>query len=159
MRFGLLDRTDFVLVMIVSPFIIISLGLATFSELQSLQNSKEYSFDFFNFFTIFLKPLILLFLFLSIYYVISFILEKIRKKIPYEKEKIIENGKKYEIHHYPIFNLKKYYHKGKLHREKDAAYIIEEHSIIQERRFFLNGNEINKNDFNQELLKNKINTF
>lgn len=41
--------------------------------------------------------------------------------IPFEKKYFKEDHKEYEIQEFPIYNITKYYYKGKLHRENVAA--------------------------------------
>jgi hypothetical protein len=84
-----------------------------------------------------------------------------RKKTPYEINTIFENKKKLTVESYPIFRVKKYYYKGKLHREDSFA--IESGNSIYENQYYLFGKKIGNIEFNKKkktiLLKNNIQHF
>lgn len=160
-KFGLLERSDIVIILFILPSTIISFALFLFNEANSARFIENHVFSWISIFKAFIQVPIFFILFLILYNIISYFLNKLREKIPYKKEKIIEDGKEYEVHYYPVFNLKKYYHNGKLHREKDAAYIaISEEEDFSDRKFYLFGNEVKEENFKKMILiKNKMVLF
>lgn len=81
----------------------------------------------------------------------------LRFTIPYEKETIYEKQKKYEIHLFPILGIKKFYYKGKIHREEGAAIISSDDSFYD--KYYLNGKEVEKELFEKKKIKNKLTEF
>lgn len=86
-----------------------------------------------------------------------YILKFLRINFPYQKIKFIENNKEYIIHDFQYTNIKKYYHKNKLHRETEAAIIYTEDPSVN--AWYLNGVEFHQNDIQKEIVKNKVSTF
>lgn len=122
-KFGLLERIDIIFILFILPSICISFGMALFKEQQSVKIIEGYVFSWINVFKTFIQFPIFLILFLILYAAVSYFLDILRERIPHKKEKIIEDEKEYEVYYYPAFNLKKYYHNGKLYREKDAVHV------------------------------------
>lgn len=146
-KFGLLESFDIIFILFILPSTIISFALSLFNELNSARFIEGYVFSWINLFKAFIQVPFFLILFLIVYSIFSYFLNKLREKIPYKKEKIIEDGKEYEVHYYPVFNLKKYYHNGKLHREKDTAYIAILEEYFSDKKFYLFGNEVKEENF------------
>tara|TARA_Y100001960_G_C14784285_1_gene890594 strand:+ start:17862 stop:18371 length:510 start_codon:yes stop_codon:yes gene_type:complete len=159
-KFGLSERVDVILALFILHSICMCFILSLFSESQLFKIIENFEFNWINLIIIFSQLPIFFIPFLFSYGIINSFLETLREKIPYKKEKIIEAGKEYEVHYYPVFNLKKYYHNGKLHREKEAAYVaISENCEFSGKKFYLFGNEVKKEDFEKTLLKNKVVLF
>jgi hypothetical protein len=144
------------------PFIVTLFSLVTsllitffcFSTYVPTKELPEISFS------LALQYITLPFFFISCLIIItSFLVEIARKKIPYQKKIIYELGKKYEVHCFPIFNLEKYYYKGKLHREKDSAIVILNNINSSRNKYYLKGKIIEKEDFELSKLKNKVEQF
>lgn len=126
-----------------------------FSFIYVLFNFEYNEFNktyclFVCFFTLYIFLMINLILIIA-----QFILNIIRKIIPYEIKIINEFDKKYNVHFFPILNMKKYYHKGKLHRENKPAIIYYEDT----QNIHLKDIKITKENFTKEIIKNKIGKF
>ena len=160
-KFGLLEKFDVILILFILPSICISFGMALFKEEQSVKIVEGYVFSWINVFKTFIQFPIFLILFLILYGIISYFLDILRERIPYKKEKIIEDEKEYEVHYYPAFNLKKYYYNGKPHREKEAAHVaISEDYYFLDKKFYLFGHEVKEENFRKMLLiKKKMDLF
>jgi hypothetical protein len=89
----------------------------------------------------------------------KFTVDIIRRKIPYEIITTYELGKKYEVHCFPILDMKKFYHKGKLHRETKPAIIYygDNPSAYEQDlkrnldEYYINGIKINKKNLKKEI--------
>ena len=83
----------------------------------------------------------------------------------YKKEVIIENNKEYIIKHY-INGTKRYFYNNQIHRENKKAVIVKNWQafdfFIPDEEYYMCGKifkYVDKEHFNQEYLKLKINKF